>query len=206
MTSVQLRGFRDELVKIALLEGTRNAVRTGWHGPAEGSELLKKNPELKQTWMGFGRAHDYERMGPIGKAWDNITSLGGATKHLPVGAKSMMALSTATQLPGALRAEDPTGQGRSRTERLSGLAGQTVGGLALTGALLNTGMRPLGANLLGGLGGSILGEKLFSAPWHHRRMRQQALARQQMARQQAQPMPAADAQPVAQAAQGEVIQ
>ena len=38
------------------------------------------------------------------------------------------------QLPGALKQEDPTGQGRSRTERVADVAGQGVGGMVGMGA------------------------------------------------------------------------
>ena len=203
MNSVTMRAFRDEMTKIAILDYVGNAVRTGWHGPdastTHGRALLRNDPELEQTWLGHGRidkikepgtaaravgAAKYKSMGRAGKAFENVMSLGGATKHLPVGAKPLMALSTATMLPGAVSKEDPSGQGRSRAERISGLVGSTAGGLFGVGAMLNSGkFGPTASNFAGGIGGSMLGERLFTAPWRHRRERMQAMQAQQTAPQ-----------------------
>ena len=52
----------------------------------------------------------------------------------PMFGKVMTVGMTAMQAPGAVKEEDPTGQGRSRTERIGDLAGQTVGGTVGMGA------------------------------------------------------------------------
>lgn len=191
--------FGDELVKIAMLQkirkGFEDAMSTGWHGYGP------ENSATRQTWMGMGKLPEAERaaqgMGRFGRAVDTATSLGGATKYLPVGAKSLMALGTYSQAKSALNPQDPTGQGRSRTERVVGLAGNTLGGLAATGALLNRarksgapigGGKMLALNLLGGIGGGILGEKLVTAPWRNSRAAyQQHQRNQQQYYQQPQP-------------------
>jgi len=208
MNSTTIKAFGDELTKIAIWDATLNALRTGWHGPdestARGAELLHNpatgDPELKQTWMGHGRIDQigapgskaraigearYKAMGRGGKALENVMSLGGLTKHLPVGTKSLMLAGTAAMVPGALKKDDP--QGRSRAERVAGLAGSTVGGLLGVGAMLNSGRFGAGmSNLAGGVGGSMLGERLFTAPWRHRRERMQRMQAMQ-AQQQPQP-------------------
>lgn len=187
-----LNAFADELVKIASSadavaqtvvnqvnerQGLRakalDALRTGWHGTGpEGSPT-------RMTWMGQGLAPAETRaqMGPIGKAFDTATSLGGATKYLPVGAKSMMALGTAMMLPQVLSKEDPTGQDRSRLERGTGFAANTVGGLAGAGALAKTQFgkkHPLLGSLLGGIGGGLAAEKVVTAPFKALRNRREA--------------------------------
>jgi len=187
MNSITIRAFRDELTKLAILGYVGKAIRTGWEGPdpntPHGTAMLAADPELKQQWMGHGiNPETYAKLPKKYKVMENITTLGGLTgpdrtgkrpflkKGLPVGAKSMMALTTAAMLPSVLRKEDPTGQERSRAERAAGLVGSTVGGLFGVGSLLGSGkMGPMGSNVVGGMGGSMLGERLFTAPWRHRR-------------------------------------
>jgi hypothetical protein len=207
MNSVTMRAFRDEMTKIAILSYIGNAIRTGWHGPdpstPHGAALLHPetgDPELAQTWFGHGRvdkastpgsaaraagAAKYKKMGPFDKVFENVSTLGGATKHLPVGTKSLMLAGTAAMLPSTLKKEDPSGQGRSRAERLTGLAGSTVGGLFGVGAMLNSGRFGTGtSNIAGGIGGSMLGERIFTAPWRHRR-KVRAMQEQQQQQQAA---------------------
>lgn len=201
MNSETFQAFGDELTKIAFFKSVGNAFKdalgVGWHGygPAGAS--------TRQTWMGQGVAPAAERaqMGRLGKAWDTATSLGGLTKRLPVGAKSMMLAGSALAARDALRTEDPSGLDRSRAERLTGLAGNTVGGLAGTGALLRTAWgkkNPFLANVVGGIGGGVIGEKVLTSPWKHNRnletqrmgaeaRQQQVLRRRQELAQQANP-------------------
>lgn len=54
-------------------------------------------------------------------------------------AKGLTGLQIGASLPGALSKEDPTGQGRSRPERVAELGGSTVGMLAGTGMGANLG-------------------------------------------------------------------
>lgn len=105
------------------------------------------------------------------RAWEQLTSLGGLTKALPVGNKAMMAIPTAVMAAHALRGQDPTGQERSRTERISGLAANTVGGLAGSAmamrALKGRGgfLGAMAAPMIGGMLGGSLAEKAVTAPF-----------------------------------------
>jgi hypothetical protein len=138
-------------------------------------------------------------MGTVGN-WVRQGWSGGGAGPNRLG-KALTVLPAALAMPGALKKEDPTGQGRSRVERLGDVAGQTVGGLAGFGAgqaLVNKwGLQPAGGagmNLasragrsLGragvgmgvGMGASILGQKLFTAP--SRMLRKQRLENQRKA-------------------------
>lgn len=95
----------------------------------------------------------------------------------------------ALALPGAVSREDPSGQGRTRTERVLGLAGSTVGGMAASGAALNR----LGSSAKGwkgfvlptaaGVAGSVLGQTVATAPSALLRKRRQAAQAAQAAQQ-----------------------
>lgn len=150
-----LFGFRDELEKIAGLEGLGNALRSV---PGHLGTALKAGWNESGGWMGAGKL----------------------TSKLPVGGKSLAVLGTAAQLPGALSKEDPSGQSRTRAERLTGLTGNILGGLAATGAIARTGLgqaalrtHPLLTNLVAGVGGGLIGEKLLAAPFSHARKAEQ---------------------------------
>lgn len=192
MNVVSLKAFGDELEKIAILrragKALMDAAHMGWHGVA--------GTPSAQHWFGQGLAPAAERatMGRFGKAFDTATSLGGATKYLPVGAKSLMVAGALGQAQQALKPEDPTGQGRSRLERGVGLAGNLAGGLVGTGALLRTGIgkkHPILSSMIGGIGGGMLGEKLVTAPWRDgRNSVGRAYQQQQMPQQQYSGVPA----------------
>ncbi len=197
MRAATLRAFRHELTKLALVAdpyelpqpGLRGAWDAGWHG------LGPKGSSSRQTWTGQGLATPAERvgMGRVGRALDTVSSLGGLTKYLPVGTKTLMVAGTALQAKDALKPEDPTGQDRSRTERLTGVGGGFVGGVLGTGALLRTGWgrkHPFLSNLIGGVGGSLAGERVVTTPWHgaHVRARRQAALQQQQEAMQQQQM------------------
>lgn len=166
MDGVTFQAFGDELVKIAFFQTVRkgfvNALKEGWHG----------TPGNEATWFGKGR-EIRPGMGRVARAAEEMTSLGGATRALPVGSKSMMALGTGLMAREALKPVDPTGQDRSRTERLSGLAANTVGGLV--GSAVGNRLRP---GLIGSIGGGLVGglaaEKLVTAPFAAARRHQVA--------------------------------
>jgi hypothetical protein len=157
--------FGDELIKIAFYQTLRNgftqALKEGWHGTTE--QIAAGDGA---TWFGKGRQIK-PGMSRGARMLDEFTSLGGATRGLPVGAKSMMAIGTGMMARDALRPVDPTGQERSRTERLTGLAANTVGGLV--GSAAGNRLLPgLWGSLAGGALGSLGAEKLVTAPFHHR--------------------------------------
>ena len=161
MNAQTFAAFGDELTKIAFYQKVSgafmNLLREGWHGPAN-------NPELKNTWFGQGRVIK-PGMSPVARTMEEATSLGGLTKVLPVGAKSLTAVGTALAAHQAMQHFDPSGQERSRAERLSRLGGNVGGGLV--GAAIAGRMMP--GSLLGNIGGSLiggyLGEKVTSAPF-----------------------------------------
>lgn len=134
------------------------------------------------------------------EGWQNsggwMAGKGAITKRLPLGGKSLTVASTAVQAPGAFAREDPAGQGRSRTERVMGLAGDTTGQLAGTGlgnmaatraanALkLTRGRGALGmAGMIGGaIAGGMVGKKVLTAPSKFLRehRQRQAIGQQEM--------------------------
>lgn len=162
MEDTTLHAFSDELVKIALFQGARhdglvNTMREGWHGS------LDPNSPDRATWFGKGRQIK-PGMGRWARMGEEMASLGGATKALPIGGKTMMALGTGLMAREALRPIDSSGQNRSRAERLTGLAGNTVGGLV--GSAVGNRMHPgLLGSLVGGAIGGIGAEKVMTAPF-----------------------------------------
>lgn len=176
MHDVLISAFTDELVKIAvfqkLRQGFTNLAREGWEGTPEQIRAGEG-----ATWFGQGR-NIKPGMGPLSRRFEELTSLGGATRALPVGGKSLMLLGTGMTAREALRPVDPTGQARSRSERLSGLVGDTMGGLV--GSALGHRFRPgLAGSMIGGALGSMVGSKITTTPFeemrHHRMgMQQQA--------------------------------
>lgn len=170
MHEVILSAFSDELIKIAAFQklgGFTDLLREGWHG----------TPGNEATWFGQGR-HITPGMGPWARRFEELTSLGGATKALPVGAKSLTMLGTGLMAREALRPNDPSGQQRSRAERIGSLAGNTIGGLV--GSALGNRIRPgLLGSMVGGTLGAVAGEKLTSAPFAAMRQRRAATQQQQ---------------------------
>jgi hypothetical protein len=154
--------FGDELVKIAFYQKVRqgfvNAMKEGWHGSPE--QIAAGDGA---TWFGRGRQIK-PGMGRGARMLEEATSLGGATRALPIGAKSMMAVGTGLMARSALSPVDQSGQNRSRAERVTGLAANTVGGLV--GSALGNRIRPgmMGSIVGGGLGG-LAAEKLVTAPF-----------------------------------------
>jgi hypothetical protein len=176
--------FGDELAKIAGMignigKGITKAISTGWNKPAgiwekakhiegplkgkkmmdsAGKQVWHERPDA--TWMGRGVSKE-----------PGIHRFGDVTRALPVGDKSILTGITALGAPAALKKEDPEGIGRSRTERISGLAGGTVGSLMGMGALAHLPMKGLGItrSLVGGLAGGILGERMATSPFRRGR-------------------------------------
>ena len=169
--------FGDELSKIAGLIGDtgralKTFARTGWNKPAgiyEKAKHMEGALKGKNMLDAAGKQVWHERPDAtwFGK--------GKVTRYLPIGDKSIISGITAASIPGAVRKEDDTGQNRSRAERVSGLAGGTLGSVLGMGALAHipgfrgTGpMKSLGITraIIGGLGGGILGEHLATKPFH----------------------------------------
>lgn len=161
MDDATVQAFSDELVKIALFQEARkglvDTMKEGWHG-----SLDPTSPD-RTSWFGKGR-QIRPGMGRFGRMAEEMTSLGGATRALPVGAKTMMAVGTGLMARDAVRPQDPTGQNRSRTERVTGLAANTMGGLvgSAIGNRLHSGL--LGS-VAGGYAGGLAAEKLVTSPF-----------------------------------------
>lgn len=155
ISSITRAAFADELEKIAGIKTELgHIIRAGWHGTA-------KNP---QRWLGEGMKIT-PGMSRMGRLAEGAMSLGGATKYLPVGGKSMALLGTAAMAPTALAKEDPTGHGKTRTERTLGLVGNTLGGLAASGAMIHRGIGNPLALAAGGIIGGVGGERLLTTPF-----------------------------------------
>lgn len=165
--------FGDELAKIAGMMGSLGKtmgkfVNTGWNkpmglwekakhidGPLKGKKMFDEAG--KQVWHSRPDA--------------TFMGQGKYTKHLPIGDKTINTAIIGASVPGAVSKEDPEGIGRSRAERISGLAGGTVGMLAGQGAMAHLPMKGLGITraIAGGLAGGILGERLSTSPFRKAR-------------------------------------
>ena len=86
--------------------------------------------------------------------------VGTKMRYLPMGAKAGAMTSALPELRGAFSKEDPTGKGRSQTERVGRAVGSVAGGLLgnLPASVTNR-LGPLGA-VIGGMGATILGSKV----------------------------------------------
>lgn len=175
MNNQTFLSFGDELTKIAFFQKLRNGftdtLRRGWEG----------SKDVPNTWMGKG-PEIKPGMGRIGRTFEHFTGLGGLTKALPVGAKSMMLMGAALPAISALRhRHDPSGQERSQIDRLGSVAGQSVGGLLGAGLAAKYAPKSMMASMLGGIGGSMVGERLMAAPF--RAGREARMAQQQQMQQ-----------------------
>lgn len=179
--NITLNGFGDEMEKISGLIGdvgrtAKKWMSTGWNKPAGMFEKVRHTE---------GALKGQKAMDTAGKqVWrerPNATWMGQGkiTKHLPVGDKSIVTGLTGMAVPAAVSQEDREGLGRSRSERMSGLAGGTAGSLMGMGALAHLPIKGLGITraIIGGIGGGIAGERLATAP--HRAMRKAQLPTEQ---------------------------
>lgn len=170
--------FGNELVKIAffkrLTKGFTSALSEGWHGVGPEGAITRN------TWMGKGRqikptvnpaTGARSQLSRGNRLTEEVTSLGGLTKALPVGTKTMIAIPTAMMAANALKKHDASGQERSRSERLVGLGANTVGGLAGSALAMKAlkgrgGMfGAIAAPMAGGLLGGALAEKTVTSPF-----------------------------------------
>jgi hypothetical protein len=145
--------FSDELEKVAagfLMDvGGKiiNSVKAGWNAS---SHLPGKG------WLGQGY-NPAADAGTLGKAFEGVTSLGGATKYLPVGQKSLTLGFGGLDMANASKKEDPMGEGRSRAERFGGAIGGTLTGLGTAHLGFAKGMA---ASIAGSYGGSLAGRAI----------------------------------------------
>jgi hypothetical protein len=154
MNAIMLQAFRNELTKTAFMNTLKDVYNDAWGN---------------QNWFGRGTQVN-GGMNQAQKLWGRAKSLGGLTKVLPVGAKSMFVAGTAPMLYSALKKQDPSGMERSRAERFAGASGNIAGGVLGAGLLSRTGFgkkHPIASTIVGGIGGPILGDKALAAPIHN---------------------------------------
>lgn len=148
MTPESIRAFADEVqrIKVAFNMGALGAAGAGLGRVASGAKSLM-------------HAGLFGAPGNPAPRWAQALTLAGP----------------ALAMPGALAKEDPTGQGRSRAERLTGLAGNTAASLAFGGAVSKatagiknpwlSGAANVGAGMLAGDRVSHAAESVATAPW-----------------------------------------
>lgn len=148
MTPEAVRAFADEVqqIKVAFNMGLAGAVGAG-----------------------------VKRFGQGAKSLMSMGLHGAPGSPTPWWGKALTLAGPALAMPGALAKEDPTGQGRSRAERMTGLAGNTAASLAFGGAVSKatagiknpwlSGAANVGAGLLAGDRVSHAAENIATAPW-----------------------------------------
>lgn len=173
--------FGDEIEKIsgALADGAKKVLdtgkkwmSTGWNKPLG---LWEKSP-LKVGPIPAGSSKkDAIQAAQKARTWQERPDAtwmgkGKVTKYLPVGDKSLTTGFTGMMIPAAIRKEDSMGLERSRGERVSGLAGGTVGGLLGMGAMSHLPMKGWGLTrtIAGGVIGGMAGEHAATMPFRRK--------------------------------------
>lgn len=170
---ISYRAFCDELVKTGGwistarrlsdpirrgAKGLGKAVSSGWKEMGEDVVEGKVVPMSGQGWLTKRRYVPTIRNGK--PAWGY---------RLPIGPKPLMIGSFAAMAPAAVKKEDPYHIGRSRAERVSGLAADALGTLAGTGLAMkylpggnkSRWFKGLGGALAGGMGAHYLVTRPF---------------------------------------------
>lgn len=132
-----------------------------------GDELQKLSGILGQ--VGKGLAGDFK------EGWRDMIRPGNS--RMARYAKPLFVGGTALTAYDALQPQDSLGQNRTKQERVAAGTGGTLGGIAGAGGVLRTawGARHPGwAATLGGIGGSLIGERLLAHPFAHARKAQAA--------------------------------
>lgn len=83
--------------------------------------------------------------------------VGTRMRYLPMGAKAGAMTSALPELQGAFKKEDPTGAGRSQTERVGRAIGSVAGGLLGNLPASVTNRLGLAGSMIGGMGATMLG-------------------------------------------------
>ena len=196
MNSVMLHAFRDEFEKIALLGRVGDYIGEGWHGPADDPNHWTLQPKALPPNAGM-----------LSRGWEAVKR----KVPIPLGSKALTVAFAAPEVYHALQSHDPTGQERSRTERLSGFAGSTLGGMGgaaagtravsalrkLTGSTAKGGWLGMAGMLGGSMLGSTVGARLAGMPFNGARRRREEAYQQALAQPQQQPASAQPEQPVA---------
>lgn len=168
MNSIMVHAFADELEKIAAfrvppgmaqaagkaVKSVGSAVSKFTSGVAKnvgGTAKAFKTPieSTKRGWHGIGP----EGTPVPGAGWMGSGEAFKASKHLPVGAKSLTVAGGVLGAPDAFAKEDLTGRGRGRIERTARWMGGNVGGVIGS---------PFGMS--GAIAGGLAGEAIGGAP------------------------------------------
>ena len=163
MNDATIRGFVDEMEKIAFMRNLGTRIVSSAKPAAK---FVNQSWNSSSGWMGAGKEivpaslHN-AGTGRLGRAYENVASLGGLTKHLPVGQKSLTVGFGALGVKDALKKEDESGLGRSRAERMGKAVGGTVAGIAGMG--MGTSARGMIGGMAAGVGGDYLGGRLGRA-------------------------------------------
>ena len=83
--------------------------------------------------------------------------VGTKMRYIPMGAKAGAMVGAIPEVSGAFKKEDPTGKGRSQTERVGRAVGSVAGGLLGNLPASVTNRLGLAGTLAGGMGATILG-------------------------------------------------
>ena len=139
----------------------------------------------RETFLAFGdEITKIAFMNQLAKGFKSVLHEGWhGTKAAPNSRlnKGLMLLGTGLMAKDAIKPTDASGLGRSRTERLTGLAGNTIGGMAGSSAMLRLmPSHPLLGGIAGGIGGAVMGEKLMTGPWARARANRVAAQRRMM--------------------------
>lgn len=145
-----LHGFLDEMEKLAKGQGLLTSANRSLKEVARdtGYAVASLRRPVKAVKDGWSAGHRHG----MGWTWSKGRHAG---KYLPGGKTLTVGFGAATA-PEAFKKEDPTGQGRSRSERVGKWVGEQVGGLAGTRYGLTGGMAA-------GTAGSVAGETLGKA-------------------------------------------
>lgn len=85
------------------------------------------------------------------------SGVGTKMRYIPMGAKATAMTGALPELRSAFKKEDPTGQGRSQTERVGRAVGSVAGGLLGNLPASVTNRLGLAGSLIGGMGATMLG-------------------------------------------------
>jgi phage tail tape-measure protein len=125
------------------------ATKKGWNegGWSQGQEA--------RTMLQQGK-----KVGKLGTKWSTGKGVG---RFLP-GNKAITLASSAAMIPSTFKKEDPSGQGKSRAERIGSLAGNTVGGLigapyGFSGSIAGSVIGDVGGRYLGKAVNKVTGKK-----------------------------------------------
>jgi hypothetical protein len=135
------------------------------HGLTRGQNMSALGHQIKQTFSGgvkgsASNVYSALKRGMTEGGGGFRGGVGTKMRYLPMGAKATAMTSSLPELRNALKKEDPTGQGRSQTERIGRAVGSVAGGLLgnLPGSV--TSRLGMVGGIAGGMGATMLGSEV----------------------------------------------